>query len=543
MTGIAASDGYAIGPAFFLKRDETVYEKESNLSVEKELARLNRAVDLTTEDLNAAYMQALERTGAEHAEIFQMHIALLLDEEFLGKARELIQSGGTAEYAVKVSGGALSGEFAALGDPYMQARAADFEDITVNLVNRLTGTEDETLPEKPVVLVSDDLTPNQLLRFSGENLLGIVTRKGSVMSHASILARNLGIPAVVAVGKLPPNNEGTVIVDGSNGMVFFDPTEEQLVEYRQRMACQAEEKERREVYCERPGMTADGHHVEIACNIGEPEDVKSVLSQGGESIGLFRSEFLFIGRVSAPTEEEQTSAYSTVLKKMEGRRVIVRTLDIGADKYVPYFEGASEENPALGCRAIRFSLTHPEVFRIQLRALLRASVHGDLAIMFPMIVSETEVIRAEAVLDEVKEELRQEKIPFSENIEVGIMVETPAAALITDRLAQLVDFFSIGTNDLTQYTLAADRGNAEVNEIYDFAHPAVMSLIRMTIESAHAHGIWAGICGESAADERLLKAYVGMGVDELSVSPMKVLKLKENLSKLHLDDCYAAVIK
>ena len=534
--GIAASEGCAIGRVFEVEERRTDRREKSALTPEEELARLDRAVEDLSADLAAAGEDARRTAGEAQAEIFQVHVMLLREESFLGEARERIKAGETAEHAALAAGEQLARMFETLDDDYMKARAADFRDIAAGVADCLTGGGGETVPEGPVILAADELTPNQLLKLSHGRILALVTRRGSAMSHASILARSLGIPAVAGAAELPRGGEEAV-VDGTAGLVIWSPTAAEKADYGGQIARQAEEKVRRAAFRDKPGRTADGRRIETACNIAAPEEVSAVLEQGGEGIGLFRSEFLFIGRTDPPSEEEQEAAYSSVLRAMGGKRVVIRTLDIGADKQVPYFNGKEEENPALGERAIRFALSHEEVFRTQLRALLRASAAGQMAVMFPLIVSENEVRRARALLEEEREALRREKVPMAERIEVGIMIETPAAALLSGRLAELVDFFSIGTNDLTQYTLAVDRGNQRVAGLYDTAHPAVVGLIRRTVENAHAHGIWVGICGESASDRRLLETYAALGVDELSVSPAQTARVKEALAGLDSRRC------
>lgn len=537
MYGIAASDGCAAGPVFCLKREPVNLLKQSTRTPEEEKARLQRAIDAAKQDLAGDYEDACRRAGAEQAEIFQIHSMLLEDEEFSNDIQRHIEEGCTAEYAVEEAGQTLAREFAALDDEYMKARAADFEDIAGRVVRHLSGRSQPKPPDHPIILVADDLTPGETLNFSAGNLLAIVARKGSWMSHSAILARNLGVPAVVAAETLPVLENGReIVVDGTTGTVLPDPTPAQLADYSQRAAEQAADRKRRMAYRDKPAVTRDGVRVEVACNIGSPEDVAAVLEQGGESVGLFRSEFLFLGRDQMPDEEEQARAYGDVLEAMGGRRVIVRTLDIGADKQVSYLGVGHEENPALGCRAIRLSLARRDVFRTQLRALLRASVRGKLAIMFPLIISPDEITQARQELELAREELRRQGVPFDENIPVGAMVETPAAAVLSAQLAEMVEFFSIGTNDLTQYTLAVDRDNPAVATLYNVEHPAVLQLIRQTVENAHAKGIWVGICGESASDPALLRFYLSIGVDELSVSPMRVLQLKETVTQMTLRD-------
>ena len=437
-----------------------------------------------------------------------------------------------AEYAVEQTGEQFSQMFAQMDDAYMKERSADVLDVSRRVIRLLTGQEDEALGgDTPCIIAADDLVPSETARLDRSKVLGFITARGSSNSHTAIFARTMGIPAVVGLGDslLEEFDGKNVFVDGASGEVFVAPDAQTTAELENRRDQEAAHRRYLDTFRGREAVTPDGHRILVCANIGAPKDLEAVLGADADGIGLFRSEFLYLGRDNYPPEEDQYQAYRQVLEAMEGRMVVIRTLDIGADKQADYFELPKEENPAMGLRAIRICLTSPEVFRTQLRALYRASAHGKLGIMFPMITSVSEVLRIKEICAQVREELKAEGIPFDEHVELGIMIETPAAAVISDLLAQEVDFFSIGTNDLTQYTLAVDRQNAQVESFCDRHHEALLRLIRTTVENAHKAGIWAGICGELAADTTLTDFFMEVGVDELSMTPGAILETKAKI--------------
>ncbi len=504
-----------------------------------ELARVEQAKAIAVEQLSAIHEKALKEVGEANAEIFEIHIMMLDDEDYNDSIRSIIETQGVnAEYAVAVTSDNFAEMFAAMDDAYMQARSADVKDISNRLIACLSGSgsEGDSGSEKMIVC-ADDLAPSETVSLDKERVLAFVTAAGSSNSHTAILARNMNIPAVIGVGQafLDSIKDGDLlIVDGHTGEVYTDPDEETVRRMEQKQAEDARKKQLLQELKGKENVTLDGTKVKIFANIGGVGNIGAVLANDAGGIGLFRSEFLYLESEDYPTEEEQFSAYKKVLESMAGKQVVVRTLDIGADKQIGYFNLDKEDNPALGFRAIRICLTRPEIFRTQLRALYRASAFGDLGIMFPMITSVSEVEKCIAMCEQVKEELKSEGIRFNSDTEIGIMIETPAAAVISDRLAPMVDFFSVGTNDLTQYTLACDRQNAKLEPFVNTHHEAVLRLIEMAAKNAHANGAWIGICGELAADTSLTETFLRMGIDELSVSPPFVLPLRERVRSLNL---------
>jgi len=539
LRGTGVSKGYVKGPAFYHQSQDIIIAKKLVEDAAAELERFQKAKEKAEEQLEQLYQEALEMVGEKEAVIFKMHKMLLNDEEFSDTVCDYISSDKvSAEYGVWKSSEELQAMFGSMDNEYMKERAADIQDISGRLIRILTGAgKAATVMVGKGILLAEDLTPSETIRMDKEKVLGIVTEKGSSNSHSAILARTLGIPAIVGVaGLLAEPVAGELIIDGSEGSVMINPDQRTQEIYDRKIAA---DKAGRELLGRLKGsqaVTKDGCRVELACNIGDPGEAAGVLEYDGESIGLFRSEFLYMRSSDFPTEEEQFKAYRQVLEEMKGGRVIVRTLDLGADKHVPYLDLGEEANPALGYRAIRICLRQRQIFRTQLRALLRASAYGQLAIMFPMIAQLKELRDAKEYLAELKEELRKEGIAYSDSIAVGVMIETPAAVLISDMLAKEADFFSIGTNDLTQYTLAADRMNSRISDIYDPQDKAVLRMIKIAADHAHQAGKWVGICGESASDEELLGFYLAVGIDELSVSPRAVLPLKEKIQAINVKE-------
>lgn len=539
--GQTACNGIAIGPfAHFSPSNKAVPAPCTVADSAAELARFEAAKKTTGEQLAALYEKALAEVGEEDAQIFEIHQMMLEDLDYCEGIEGIIEGERLcAEWAVSQTGEQFSAMFAAMDDEYMQARAADVKDISTRLVDVLMGHTETKFPKGsvPVIVGSADLAPSQTIQMDKALVLSFVLEEGSANSHAAILSRSLGIPSLVSCGKgaLEGIAEGeTVIVDGQNGLLIASPDAKTLAEYEKKLDRQQREKEGLALLKTAESVTKGGIRVEICANIGSPEEAAAALEAGAEGIGLFRSEFLYMGSDHFPTEDEQYAAYSEALKAMEGRRVVVRTLDLGADKHADYFDLPHEENPALGYRAIRICLAEPDIFKPQLRALLRASVHGKLAILFPMITGIQQVEAIVQQVDACKQELAAEGKPVANQIELGLMIETPAAAVISDLLAPMVDFFSIGTNDLTQYTLAADRMNNRIAELYDPGHPAILRLMELATKNAHAAGKWVGICGESAADPALTRTFLEMGIDELSVSAPAVLPLRAAVRNLDI---------
>ncbi len=535
--GIGASEGIAIGQIMLYHGNSVEITEVPIMDAEKELIRLDEARENSIRELNGIYQQSLQRIGEKDSLIFQIHIMMLEDEDFFGAIQKMIREQKVnAEYAVWKVGQQLAAKFARMDDEYMHSRKNDIIDISTRLIRCLNKKTPSWSGEanQPFIIASIDLMPSETIQIDKSNVWAILTRDGSRTSHSAILARSLGIPSVVNLGEgFGELQEGMLaLVNGSTGEVLLEPDDVLVREYEKK---REEFAQYRQSLCQLIGkkaVTKGGVQIEVNANIGHPGEAETALKNDADGIGLFRSEFLYMERDSVPTEEIQFQAYKDVLEKMKGKRVIIRTLDLGADKSVPYLDLPKEINPALGYRAIRICLDRKELFYTQLRALLRASVHGKLSMMFPMIVSIDEVKTAQNMIEQVKTDLKREKLPFAPDIEVGIMIETPAAVMISDELAKEVDFFSIGTNDLTQYTLAVDRMNGIVAGLYDPSHTAVLRMIEMAVKNAKRAGIWVGICGESAADKKLTKLYLDMGIDELSVTPSAVLELKKVIREM-----------
>lgn len=527
--GKSVLKGVAVGRVFCYQKQEIHIEQTKVQDVEAELSRFQKAVEKAKEQLTALYDAALANVGEDHAMIFDIHRMMLEDDDYLEAIEGAIKEGTNAEYAVEMAQDQFSELFASMDDEYMKARAVDIKDISQRVIRILLGISEDGVPtDEPVILIADDLTPSETVKMDKNKILAFVTVRGSSNSHTAILARSMNLPALVNTKMEPAEDwNGKVgVVDGFNGEFILDPEKDVLDEMVRRKNQWVADLEMLEELKGKDNVTGDGRRIDIFANIGKVSDADPALEADAGGIGLFRSEFLYLGRDTFPTEEEQFASYKAVLEKMEGKKVVIRTLDIGADKKVDYFHLDPEENPALGYRAIRICLDRPEIFITQLRAIYRASAYGRASIMFPMIVSVEEVKRIKEIVEQVREELRVEGYPMGE-VELGIMVETPAAALLSEELAKEVDFFSIGTNDLTQYTLAVDRQNQKLESTCNTHHPAVLKLIEMTVKNGHKAGIWVGICGELAADTDLTETFLDMGVDELSVSASSVLKVRK----------------
>nr|WP_243386961.1 phosphoenolpyruvate--protein phosphotransferase [Bifidobacterium primatium] len=530
--GIGVSGGIAIGAIRVLDTVDHAVERRVVDDPKAEVERFRAARDTAVDQLK----QLRDRTAAEFgegkAELFDTHQLMLQDPDYVESIEDLITSSRVnAEFAVNSTAEQFAAMFAAMDNSYMQARAADVRDVSRRVINVLEGKRGGGAQDgdgDSHIILAEDLAPSETVQLDRSKVLGFVTAKGSANSHTAILARTMGLPAIIGIGDgFDPADDGhTAVIDGTSGMVFVDPDEATLTEYQGKKAQYEEHLRLLQELKGKPTETKSGQQVRLYANIGRPSDVTAVLANDAEGIGLFRSEFLYLESRDYPTEEFQFEAYKEVAQKMGDRLVVIRTLDIGADKQVGYFNLEHEDNPALGYRAIRICLTRPEIFKVQLRALLRASVYGNIAIMLPMITSVQEVRDAKQILGEVKDELRGGHIDFDGHIQVGIMIETPASVIMADELAAEVDFFSIGTNDLTQYTLACDRQNPNLGRFADPHSPAVLRMIRMATEAAHRHGIWCGICGELGADLELTDTFLEIGLDELSVSPTSVLPLR-----------------
>ena len=534
--GKSVLKGIAIGKIYLYEKQEYVLEQKQVADAEAEVARFEAAKETAIGQLDDLYEKALAEAGEEQAMIFDVHKMMLDDGDYLDAITGLIRSEKVnAEYAVHTTGEQFAAVFASMDDEYMKARSADVKDISGRVIRILAGIGDGSIAsEEPVILLADDLTPSETVSLDKSKILAFVTRNGSANSHTAILARSMNIPALVQtdVELLKEYHGIDAVVDGLDGKLYLDPEETVLAELVQKKEACGRERAELEKLIGLDNVTRDGRKINVYANIGSPEDVDKVLLNDAGGIGLFRSEFLYLGREDYPSEEEQFEIYKEVLSRMEGKKVIIRTLDIGADKQVGYFNLEKEDNPAMGFRAIRICLTRPELFKTQLRAIFRASAYGQIAIMFPMIISVSEVRRIKEIMDEVKTGLRADGIAFSDQIETGIMIETPAAVMISRELAKEVDFFSVGTNDLTQYTLAIDRQNRNLDSFYDSHHPAVLSMIQMAAENAHAEGKWIGICGELAADLSLTERFLQMNIDELSVAPGMILPLRKKIREL-----------
>ena len=529
----------AIGNISLFQKPETTVKRVHIEETDSEKARFEQAKAASLTQLQEIYDKALKEVGEANAAIFEIHQMMLDDDDYIESIYSIIESQSVnAEYAVAVTADNFVEMFSAMEDAYMQARAADVRDISNRIINNLMGAvSTKTDASEKVIICACDLVPSETISLDKDNVLAFVTAHGSSNSHTAILARNMNIPAVIGAGDdfLSDIHEGCkAIVDGFTGEIWVDPDEKTCEAYLEKRRADEEKKRLLQELKGKENITLDGRKINIFANIGSVSDIEKVLANDAGGIGLFRSEFLYLENSDFPTEDQQFTAYKKVLESMAGKKVIIRTLDIGADKQCDYFNLKKEENPALGYRAIRICLTRPEIFKTQLRALYRASVYGSLGIMFPMITSVSEVEQILAICDTVKAELRAEGIEYSEKIELGIMIETPAAAVISDMLAPLVDFFSVGTNDLTQYTIACDRQNPDIEPFVNTHHEAVLRLIEISAKNAHQHGAWIGICGELGADTELTERFLRMGIDELSVSPSFVLKVRNTVRNLDL---------
>ena len=533
LSGKSVFGGVAIGKIAFYKRQEKQVRRYRVEDTEAEVARFEDAQETAIAQLGELYDKAMEDVGEANAAIFEVHQMMLMDLDYVDSIKNIITTQEVnAEYAVATTGDNFSQMFASMDDAYMQGRAADVKDVSDRLLGILSDAgESGVVADEPVIVAADDLVPSETVQLDKSKVLAFATMYGSANSHTAILARTMNIPAVIGLGEgLAKEYDGHMAaIDGFTGTIYIDPDEETM----KAMTEKREEDRRQKALLEelkgKENITLSGQKINVYANIGNLSDVGAVLKNDAGGIGLFRSEFLYLESEDFPTEEQQFQVYKQVAENMAGKKVIIRTLDIGADKQVDYFGLDKEENPALGYRAIRICLTRPEIFKTQLRALYRASAYGQIAIMFPMIISVKEVKQIKVIIEEVKEELREAQIPFREDVELGIMIETPAAVMMSRELAKEVDFFSVGTNDLTQYTLAIDRQNQKLDAFYDPHHPAVLAMIRMAAENAHAEGKWIGICGELGADLELTEEFLAMGLDELSVSPAMVLPLRKKI--------------
>lgn len=537
--GKSVYKGIVMGPVAVLKKNDYQVKRARIEDPEAEVKRVKEAVEVSKKQLGRLYDKAVREVGEASAAIFEVHQMMLEDEDYLESMENMIRIElVNAEYAAAATGDNFAEMFAAMDDEYMKERSADVKDISERLVRNLSGEGDNDLSSmEPSIIVADDLSPSETVQMDKEKILAFVTVHGSTNSHTAILARMMNIPALIGV---PMDLNGlktgmTAVVDGFSGQVIFEPEEDVQKETEKRMQEEAEKQKLLEELKGKENITPDGRKINIYANIGSVGDLGYVMENDAGGIGLFRSEFLYLGRNDFPTEEEQFQAYKQAVQTMAGKKVIIRTLDIGADKQVEYFNLGKEENPALGYRAIRICLKQPEIFKAQLRALFRAAVYGNLSVMYPMITSTEEVEKIYAIVAEVEEELKKQEVQYKIP-EQGIMIETPAAVMISDRLAEMVDFFSIGTNDLTQYTLAIDRQNEQLDDFYNPHHEAVLRMIRMVVENAHKCGKWAGICGELGADLTLTEQFVRMGVDELSVAPSMILKLRKIVREMKAEE-------
>lgn len=519
--------GIAIGPIYFFTKEQKQVKRTKIEDAAAEIKRYEDACETAKEQLGELYEKALKEVGESGAQIFEVHQMMLEDDDYNDSVKSIIETQMVnAEYAVATTGDNFAAMFAAMEDEYFQARAVDMKDISERVIDVLMGIGEAKSWDEPSIIVAEDLAPSETVQFDKSKLLGFVTKLGSSNSHTAILARTMNIPALIQIDIQEEWNGKMAVIDGFSGEFYIDPEPEILEKYQ---AKKEEQEAHRRLLAEqkgKPTVTKGGKAIKLFANIGSVSDLPAAMSNDAGGIGLFRSEFLYLESETYPTEDEQFKAYKMVAETMAGKKVIIRTLDIGADKQVDYFDLDKEENPAMGLRAIRICLTRPEIFKTQLRALLRASAYGNIAVMYPMIISVEEVRQIKAIMEDVKKELDDAGIAYG-NVEQGIMIETPAAAMISDLLAKEVDFFSIGTNDLTQYTLAIDRQNAKLDEFYDPHHEAVLRMIEMVVDNAHKAGIWAGICGELGADMELTERFLAMGVDELSVSPTFIYPVRQ----------------
>ena len=533
ISGKSVFGGVAIGKLMFYQRNDKVIKRTHVDNVDAEWERFQEAKNTAVDQLKGLYNKALEDVGEANAMIFEIHQMMLEDLDYLESIENIIRTQEVnAEYAVATTADNFAKMFAAMDDAYMQGRAADVKDVSERVLDILCGV-DTGFKEmtEPCIIAADDLAPSETVQLDKSKVLGFATQYGSSNSHTAILARTMNIPAVIGLGEdlLEEYSGRDAIIDGFTGTLYIDPDESTLKEMQDKREKDLEQKALLEQLKGKENVTKSGQKINVYANIGNVSDLGAVLKNDAGGIGLFRSEFLYLENTDFPTEEQQFAVYKQVAESMAGKKVIIRTLDIGADKQVDYFGLDKEDNPALGYRAIRICLTRPEIFKTQLRALYRAAMFGNISIMFPMIISVDEVHRIKEIIAEVKEELKKEGIPYKEDVELGIMIETPASVMISRELAKEVDFFSVGTNDLTQYTLAIDRQNSKLDEFYDPHHPAVLAMIKMAAENAHAEGAWIGICGELGADLELTEEFLKMGLDELSVSPAMVLPLRKRI--------------
>lgn len=523
--------GIAIGKVFVFKKQELVIVRGTANTVEEEVARYKAAKELSAKQLKALFDKTAAEVGQEEAMIIDVQLLMLDDLDYEEEVmRKITEENENAAYAVTATGEEFADFFASMDDPYMKARAVDVGDVSKRIAMNIQGINPDGIKmEEPMIIVAEDLTPSETLQLDKNMILAFVTQKGSSNSHTAILARTMNIPSLVGadIEITPELNGKLMIVDGNSGKYYIDPDDITLDEKERRRKAQLQQKELLDQLKGKENVTIDGRKINIYANIGNPKDVELVINNDAGGIGLFRSEFLYLGRDSAPTEEEQFASYKYVAEKMNGKKVIIRTLDIGADKKADYFGFEQEENPALGYRAIRICLDQVDLFKTQLRAIYRASAFGQISIMFPMIISVSEVRRIKEICEEVKEELIKEGHEIAPHVELGIMIETPAAVMVSEELAKEVEFFSVGTNDLTQYTLAIDRQNAKLDKIYDAHHPAILRMLKMIVDNAHKAGAWAGICGELGSDTTLTETFLKMGFDELSVSPTFVLSVRK----------------
>lgn len=533
ISGKSVFGGVSIGKLVFYKRNDKVIKRIHVDDVDAEWKRFQDAKDTAVSQLKELYDKAIEDVGEANAMIFEIHQMMLEDLDYLESIENIIRTQEVnAEFAVATTADNFAEMFAAMDDAYMQGRAADVRDVSERVLDILCGV-DTVMKEmtEPCIIAADDLAPSETVQLDKSKVLGFATMYGSSNSHTAILARTMNIPAVISLGEeLRQEYDGKIAaIDGFTGTLYIDPDEETMKEMQEKRARDLEQKALLEQLKGKENVAKSGQKINVYANIGNVSDLGAVLKNDAGGIGLFRSEFLYLENTDFPTEDQQFAVYKQVAESMAGKKVIIRTLDIGADKQVDYFGLDKEENPALGYRAIRICLTRPEIFKTQLRALYRAAAYGNISIMFPMIISVDEVRKIKEIIAEVKEELRSEGIPFKENVELGVMIETPASVMVSRELAKEVDFFSVGTNDLTQYTLAIDRQNSKLDPFYDPHHPAVLAMIRMAAENAHAEGAWIGICGELGADLELTEEFLKMGLDELSVSPAMVLPLRKRI--------------
>ena len=531
--GKSVFGGVSIGKLMFYKRNEKVIKREHISDADAEWKRFEAAKGQAVDQLKELYEKALEDVGEANAMIFEIHQMMLEDLDYLESIENIIRSQEVnAEYAVATTADNFAQMFASMDDAYMQGRAADVKDVSERVLDILCGVSAGVKEmTEPCIIAADDLAPSETVQLDKSKVLGFATMYGSANSHTAILARTMNIPAVIGLGEtLSSQYDGKMaVIDGFTGILYVDPDEETLARMQEKRAKDLEQKELLNQLKGKENVTRSGQKINVYANIGNVSDLGAVLKNDAGGIGLFRSEFLYLENSTFPTEEQQFAVYKQVAESMAGKKVIIRTLDIGADKQVDYFNLDKEENPALGYRAVRICLTRPEIFKTQLRALYRAAVYGNLSIMFPMIISVSEVKKIKEIIAQVQAELKAEGIPYKEDVELGVMIETPAAVMISRELAKEVDFFSVGTNDLTQYTLAIDRQNQKLDTFYDPHHPAVLAMIKMAADNAHAEGKWIGICGELGADLELTEEFLKMGLDELSVSPALVLPLRKRI--------------